>query len=222
MNLLAIDTSSENISLSVMRKGKICVDFNQRVKFGASLITPLIEKSLKEASLSLDKIDAFVVGAGPGSFTGLRISFSIVKAFTCAIGKPLIKIGSFLSVAYPYKDKHEKIAVISDARRSLIYAASFKVKRDNLKMEGKEKLVNLDDFIKEKKDYFFITYDEHIREQVLKLNPKIDFYSKKVWPKASYLLELARDYYKKSEFTSLNRFEPLYLHPKTCQIRKKV
>ncbi|UCD15550.1 MAG: tRNA (adenosine(37)-N6)-threonylcarbamoyltransferase complex dimerization subunit type 1 TsaB [Candidatus Omnitrophota bacterium] len=221
MNLLGIDTSSDNVSLGIIRKGRLAVDFNRRIKFGASKVMPVIEKYVKKTSLDLRKIDAFVVGAGPGSFTGLRISFSIVKAFSLSLDKPVIKVGSFFSMAYPYRKKHKKIAVIGDARRGLIYAASFKVNKDVLKIEGREELVDLESFVRRRKDYFFVSYEEHLKRKVLEAYPAIKFCNRQTWPRAGYLLELAKDYYVKGKFTALDKLVPLYLHPKTCQIRIK-
>jgi len=222
MNLLAFDTSSYNLSLALLKKDKIVVDFNRLLKFGASSLIPTLEHYIKNSSMDLKKIDAFVVGEGPGSFTGLRIAFSIAKAFNASLKKPVIKIGSFFSMAYPFKDKYDRIAVISDARRNLIYAVSFRCRGGQIKKEGKEKLMLLSEYIKTHQDYFFITYDKNIREEALSLNPKLNFYSRDVYPKAKYLLELARLSYKKKEFIPLDKLKPLYLHPKTCQIRRKV
>lgn len=218
MNLLGIDTSTDNISLSVLKDDKIIIDSNRRIKLGASQVMPLIEKLSKKAGLCLREIDAFVVGAGPGSFTGLRISFSIIKAFSLSLNKPVIRLGSFFSMALPFVKKHKRIAVIADARRGLIYAAAFK---DKLKMEGREKLMKLEDFVKNRRDYFFIAYDKALREKVRDLWPEINFCHKNVWPKAAYLVELARGCYVKKEFTAVDKLQPLYLHPKTCQIRGK-
>lgn len=222
MNLLAIDTSSENISLSVSRQDKIAVKFNRRIKFGATKLMPLIEEYAEKEGIDLKEMDAFVIGAGPGSFTGLRVSFSIIKAFHLVYNKPVIKIGSFFSLGYPFIKKYEKIAVISDARRDLIYGAAFKVKKGVLKIDGKEKLFLLKDFVKNKQDYFFVSYDQHLRRQALDLFPRVNFYDKPVWPKAEVLLELGRQEYFKGKFTPLSKLAPLYLHPKTCQIRNIV
>ena len=221
MNLLGIDTSSENISLCIMRKGKIDYTLNRRLKFGASKLTQYIDKYFGKGSLKLKDIDAFVLGAGPGSFTGLRISFAIAKALSLALNKPIITLGSFFAYAYPFRDKYEKIAVITDARRSLIYGATFKASSDKLKKVGKEELIDLKTFINKNKDHLFISYDKNIREATLALNAKVKFHSKDVYPDAKYLVTMAKDYYLRGKFTPLASLEPLYLHPKTCQIRKK-
>ena len=136
-------------------------------------------------------------------------------------GKPAIAIGSFYSCAYPLRRKASKIAVISDARRGLIYLSCFNSGNGNLAKVGRERLVTLDEIIKIGKEYLLITYEPHLREKILSLNPQLNFYSKDIYPKAKYLMPLAELYYNKGKFTALDELKPLYLHPKTCQIRKK-
>lgn len=221
MNLLAIDASSDNISLCIKYKGKVVVDLNQKKRFGASLLIQQIDKQLSKNRLSLRAMDAFVIGAGPGSFTGLRISFSLIKAFILVTKKPAIEVGSSFACAYSLRNKSENIAVISDARRGLIYGACFKVKQGVLKKESKEKLYQLEEFIKNKPGYLFCTYDADLRHKVLELNKKINFYHRDLYPKARNLLWAAELCYNKGKFTSVDKLKPLYLHPKTCQVRKK-
>jgi tRNA threonylcarbamoyl adenosine modification protein YeaZ len=255
MNILAIDASSPNISLGILWKDKLIADFNRQMDFGASKLIQYIDAYVKRFSLSLNKFDCFVIGKGPGSFTGLRISFSIIKGFKLALGKPVIAIGSFFTVAYPFTPlhpespgfqsgdewnikleqtgkprlkargvtgftkKYEKIAVISDARKGMIYATSFKIKDGVLCQETREHLASIKEFVHAKRDYFFVTYDMSLREEAKAIYPMINFYERCVYPKAKYLLELAIPMYNKGEFTPLERLEPLYVHPKTCQIK---
>ena len=220
VNILAIDASSENLSLYIRYgKGKE-IDFNQRIKFGGSQLIGLIDKNLKRTRLEVADFEAFVIGAGPGSFTGLRISFSLIKAFMMVTKKPVIAVPSFYSCAYPFKDKAQNLAVVSDARRGLIYLSCFKSKQGKLTKDGKERLVTLDEVLKKDKSHFFVTCDQHLRERILSLKPKINFYSKDIYPRAKYLTPLAEMYYNKGKFTPLEKLEPLYLHPKTCQVRK--
>jgi len=218
MRLLGIDTSSENISLCIAHKGKIEFEFNRLVKFGASRLIVYINNSLRRLSLELKDIDAFVIGSGPGSFTGLRISFSVIKAFTAALGKPVSQRGSFFSCAYPFREIAEKIAVISDARRGLIYLASFKSKGGKLRRETQERLVTLKE-LREMGDYLCITYDSFLRKQILDSYPDINFCPEDIYPRAKYLMPFAENRCFKRKFIPLDKLKPLYLHPKTCQVR---
>ena len=220
VNFLAVDATSENLSLYIRYGKDKEINFNRKIKFGASRLISYIDKTIKKEKIDLSAIDAFVIGWGPGSFTGLRISFSVIKAFMIAKEKPAIAIPSFYSCAYPLRSKSRNLAVVSDARRNLFYLSCFKVKNENLTKVGRERLISLDELIKIDKKYLLITYDSDLRDKVLSLNPKANFYPKDIFPKAKYLMPLAELYYNKGKFTALDKLKPLYLHPKTCQVRK--
>lgn len=219
MNFLGIDASSENISLCFSTGDKIILDFNKRISFGSSKIVFILQQYLKRKLFDLKKIDCLLVGRGPGSFTGLRVSYAVIKAFSLALNIPVIAVGSFFSMAYNFKDSEEKIAVVTDARKGLIYAAAFCRKKNSLIMEHKEQLISLDEFINKRKDHFFVTYDAHLRKKALEIFPRLRFYSDDIWPNAAAMVQQAKQYYSKGAFTPLEKLEPLYLHPKTCQIR---
>lgn len=221
MNLFGIDATSSNLSIYAVYKGKIIININKQLKFGASHLVEYIEKSLNKSGFKLDDFDAYVIGAGPGSFTGLRISFSIIKAFAMALNKPVISLSSFYSCAYPFCGTKEKIAVISDARRNLIYFAAYKSKNAKLLRQGKVQLLCLDEVLA-KKDYFFVTYDSNLRDKILEIDSNIDFCPEDVYPNARYLLFEAQNYYSRGKFSSVDKLKPLYLHPKTCQVRKVI
>ncbi len=220
MKALIIDSSSPNLSFSIFSAGKIIADFNHCYNFGASKLISFLDESFKRNHITAEDFDILAIGYGPGSFTGLRISFSVVKAFSLALKKPVITIESFYLMAYPFRKKYKKIAVISDAKMGLIYGCSFKVKDENLVKEQKERLVNLEEFIKGKSDYFFITYDMDLYKKVSDSNPGINSYGKAVYPNAKNALSVIEIMYKKGKFVNMDKLEPLYLHPKTCQIRR--
>ncbi len=222
VNFLAVDATSGNLSLYIRYGKNKEININRRLKFGASQLISYIDKAIKKEEIDLSTIDVFVIGSGPGSFTGLRISFSVIKAFMIAKEKPAIAIGSFYSCAYPLRSKSANLAVVSDARRNLIYLSCFRAKNGDLIKIGKERLITLDELIRIGKEYLLITYESHLREKILSLNPKLNFYSKDIYPKAKYLMPLAELYYNRGEFTALDNLKPLYLHPKTCQVRGKL
>jgi tRNA threonylcarbamoyladenosine biosynthesis protein TsaB len=219
MNILAVDSSSENLSIALFSQGRVLFNFNRRLKFGSSKLIPFIGKYLRENRFDLNMVDAFAIGRGPGSFTGLRVSFSVIKAFMITMNKPVVCIDSFYSMAYPFAGKYKKIAVISDARRGLVYAATFSAKNNLLKKEEPPKLVALRDFVPDKSGYFFVSGDEHLYGELAKSGSGINFFHKAVYPKTKYYLKIANDLAGRGKFTAVHKLEPLYLHPKTCQIR---
>lgn len=219
MNLLGIDTSTEVISISFCVEDKVVVNFNRRVPASASKVLVYLDKLLKKSSYRLQDFQAFVVGIGPGSFTGLRVACSIIKAFSIALGIPIIAIGSFYSLANRFKNRYKKLAVISDAKRNLVYAATFIVKENKIKKEEREGLYTLKDFLKGREDYLFLTNSESLRKEIKKINPFVSVHPKDVWPQAKELVGLAKQYYQQRRFTPLDKLEPLYIYPKECQIK---
>ena len=79
---LIIDTSSENLQVILNSSKGIKVSENKNTKHLKHLL-PEIEKLLNEQNVKLDNVDSFCVALGPGSFTGVRIGVSTVKAFSC-------------------------------------------------------------------------------------------------------------------------------------------
>ncbi len=221
MKLLGIDTSTKNISIAGVSGEKIIFHYKISRERGASLLVNILKKNLILSSVKLRDFDCFVIGAGPGSFTGLRISFSVVKAFSLSLKKPVISLSSFYSVAYQLKDKAEKIAVFSDARRDLVYGALFHIRKDKIIKKRKESLWKLENFVDSFDEYLFVTYDAHLREKLKSLNRKVNIYPKDCWPDAFTLCRIAKHYFLKNKFTSLDKLEPLYVYPKECQIRTK-
>ncbi|MCM8773393.1 MAG: tRNA (adenosine(37)-N6)-threonylcarbamoyltransferase complex dimerization subunit type 1 TsaB [Candidatus Omnitrophica bacterium] len=216
MNLLGIDTSTENVSLAMMVDNKIILDFNRYQPYGASKAIVYIKKFLDKSSINLDIFDVFVLGAGPGSFTGLRISFSLIKAFSLALNKPVVKLGSFYSYASQVKHNTSKIAIVTDAKREMVYATTMRIKNGIIKRERKEALYSLKDFMKRYRDYLFVTNNEYLREKCKSYG--VNIYPKNVWPNAKELLLMVKES-SPLNFTPLNKMEPIYVYPNDCQVR---
>lgn len=100
MKYLAIDTSGDliviakNGDLSKTEYLKGC-----NTKHSVTLM-PYVEQTLKAVKLELCDLDFLAVVTGPGSFTGIRIGVSTVKALAFALSKPVLALTSFDLLAY--------------------------------------------------------------------------------------------------------------------------
>ena len=65
----------------------------------AENILALIDLVKKAAGIELSEIDAVVVSAGPGSYTGLRIGMSTAKGICYALDKELIVVDTLEIIA---------------------------------------------------------------------------------------------------------------------------
>jgi tRNA threonylcarbamoyladenosine biosynthesis protein TsaB len=131
MLLFAIDTSGRDGSVALCRGDSTTFEvLGQSALEGgtySSRLVPCIADLLHEASLGKSQIDAFVVVDGPGSFTGLRVGLSTVKALCEALHKPLVAVSTLEALAFIYGRNGETLAVLLDAGRGEMYAGEFKI-----------------------------------------------------------------------------------------------
>ena len=104
----------------------------------AKLLAVFIEEILHEQQISISQLDAISVSEGPGSYTGLRVGVSTAKGLCFGAHKPLIAVGSLLSLAMLAISRQllpapeSCIIPMIDARRMEVYTAQFNPKGEPL------------------------------------------------------------------------------------------
>jgi tRNA threonylcarbamoyl adenosine modification protein YeaZ len=87
----------------------------------------VIDRLLKKEALKIRDIDAFLIGRGPGSFTGLRIGFATLKGFLATRPRPCYGALSLdLIAAGMSPERRTNLTVCLDARRGKLYARSYR------------------------------------------------------------------------------------------------
>lgn len=133
MKILAIDTSSKICSVSILEDNNLIIEkHNDDEKTHSQKLMPLIDELFKESNLTLDNIDLLACSQGPGSFTGIRIGISTVKAFADVKNIPIIGVTSLESLAYNI-DTDGLIATIIDAKHDNVYFALYELKDNTYK-----------------------------------------------------------------------------------------
>ncbi|MDR2016676.1 MAG: tRNA (adenosine(37)-N6)-threonylcarbamoyltransferase complex dimerization subunit type 1 TsaB [Burkholderiales bacterium] len=128
MPVLALETSTHWLSVAV---GDAAGWVTRDIEVGpghSGRILPLAQEALEEARTSLKQIDAIAFGAGPGSFTGVRIACGVAQGLALGVGVPLVPVCSLLAVAEAARTKHgiERVCVVTDARMREVYAAAWR------------------------------------------------------------------------------------------------
>ena len=105
---------------------------------GKSKLAMLVDELVREAGVMIADVDAFVVGVGPGRFTGVRSAVAVAKGLAFATGKPLVAVGSLDALGA----RSEDLVVLGDGPRAvyvdgLAYAAT-----------GGARGVDLQDFVR--------------------------------------------------------------------------
>jgi len=131
MLILAVSTSSNTCSVSILEDEKCIKELNilnQRTH--SENLMPLIEKLFKETKFSLKDINIIACDNGPGSFTGIRIGISTVKAMAEAMGIPVITSSSLEALSYNTEDTCDYIVSLIDARNNQVYCGIFNRNHD--------------------------------------------------------------------------------------------
>ena len=125
-NLLVIDTSTPRAVLAVATtEGQVFLATPDPSARHGRVLVPAIRDLLDRAGLAALALDGFVVGLGPGSYTGLRIGLTAAKTLAYAAGKPLAGFDSLEGVARNAPDDAVHVSAIADAQRGALYAADF-------------------------------------------------------------------------------------------------
>lgn len=128
MLTLAFESSAKAASVALVRDGKLISQYSQCSGLTHSrTLLPMAEDMLKNAELSLDKVDLFAVAQGPGSFTGIRIGVSTVKGLSWAAEKPCVGVSTLEAMAWHGLSAGGYVCPVMDARRSQVYNALFKI-----------------------------------------------------------------------------------------------
>ena len=123
MRILALDTSTEYLSLALLLDGQVLSRDVHAGQTHSQLILPMIGELLKEAGLSLRELDGIAFGAGPGSFTGLRIACGVVQGLAFGANLPVAGISTLLALAHG--TGADRVIACLDARMGEVYHAGY-------------------------------------------------------------------------------------------------
>ena len=126
MLLFLMDTSGPVAGVSLLKDGNVIYEAMAVNRFTHSAsIMPMTDDAFRHTGLSVTDVDVFGVVVGPGSFTGVRIGVSTVKAMAHGAGRPCVGVDALQAMAasVPYFDG--VICPIQDARAGQVYGAAF-------------------------------------------------------------------------------------------------
>jgi tRNA threonylcarbamoyladenosine biosynthesis protein TsaB len=123
MRVLALDTSTEHLSLALLIDGEILVRETRAGQRHSELTLPMLEVLLVEAGVGLRGLDGLAFGQGPGSFTGIRIACGIAQGLAFGADLPVVGIPTLLALAA--QADHDRVIACLDARMNEVYHAAY-------------------------------------------------------------------------------------------------
>ncbi|HVA93272.1 MAG TPA: tRNA (adenosine(37)-N6)-threonylcarbamoyltransferase complex dimerization subunit type 1 TsaB [Candidatus Dormibacteraeota bacterium] len=138
MLILAIDTSTRTGSIALVRDDQLVAEISgyEETPHSTRLFRDLSVLQSK-AQFSMGQIDLFAVASGPGSFTGLRVGLTAVKAWAEVHGKPIAAVSALEAIAAQSAGAPVSggetgiIAPFLDARRGQIFGSLYRRRQAN-------------------------------------------------------------------------------------------
>lgn len=148
MIVLSIDTCDFRGSVAVLRDQTVLglATHDTREDYSSWLLRA-VENVLKGAALSLTDVDAYAVAAGPGSFTGVRVGLTTVKAWAEVYGKPVAPVSRLEAIATQAVGEASYVAAFVDAQRGQVFGAVYGVKDRALTRVGEEVVIAPEKFV---------------------------------------------------------------------------
>ena len=122
MNILVLDCAVTKLSIALKTEDKF---ISQTYDIGmrqSEILVPTIDEILSKAGITAADLNYSALTIGPGSFTGLRLGISALKAIELAYNVPVYGISSLTIYSYAYKDLGLPILACIDANKDKFYA----------------------------------------------------------------------------------------------------
>jgi tRNA threonylcarbamoyladenosine biosynthesis protein TsaB len=127
--ILALDSATEACSVALGYHGEIREKFDLIERGHAEHLLPMIDALMAEAGIKLADVDLFAFGAGPGSFTGLRIGAAMIQGLALATGRPVLPVSSLAALASRFRGT---VLALIDARMGQVYHGLFRVTSEGI------------------------------------------------------------------------------------------
>ena len=125
MICLFFDTSSDLLKVSLIKDDKIIFDKELHTKNDhSSYLVPTIDEAFKSNNIDFKELDEIIVGNGPGSFTGTRISIAVAKTYAFSFNIPVYMISSLEELIYDFY-----VPIIEEKKDNLYFSIFDKDKK---------------------------------------------------------------------------------------------
>jgi len=126
MKLLAIDTAASILSVAVSNGDEILSAETEAGTSHSELVMDLIDSLVKKARIKPKDLNGILCMGGPGSFTGLRIGYSIAKGLALSLSIPFAPVPTLDCIANNEKYSHGLTLAVIEARKNACFYAFFK------------------------------------------------------------------------------------------------
>ena len=161
MRFIVVDTADARGSVALFEGAQFQgVEEHSTEEDYSSWLLPAVKRVLLRFAVSLAELDSYAVCAGPGSFTGLRVGLTTVKAWAEIYGKPIVALSRLEALTLSGRTAQDRLmpdygsaatyrftATYFDARREQVFAALYRQSGGAFKAVEEESVTGLPNFL---------------------------------------------------------------------------
>lgn len=127
MQILALDASTDVCAAALGDGAHWAERVENAGQRHSELLLPMVRALLTEMRLDLTALDGIAFGAGPGSFTGLRIACGVAQGLALGANLPVIGVATLEAMAETARKRSGSTRVFAalDARMLEVYVAAY-------------------------------------------------------------------------------------------------
>jgi tRNA threonylcarbamoyladenosine biosynthesis protein TsaB len=143
VRVLGIDTATSIASVAILDGDVVLAETRSEIAGHRADLLVLVDAVCTGAAVTARDLDGIAIGAGPGSFTGLRIGMATAKGIAFAAGKPLWAVSSLAALAHEELSAQPGAVVVAvlDARRGEVYAGAYRNDDGVIALVGDERVL---------------------------------------------------------------------------------
>ncbi|MBI5784876.1 MAG: tRNA (adenosine(37)-N6)-threonylcarbamoyltransferase complex dimerization subunit type 1 TsaB [Rhodocyclales bacterium] len=123
MHLLALETATHRLSVALWLDGRVLERAAELPNGSSEWLLPNVHALLAEGGVGLKSLDGIAFGAGPGSFTGLRLAAGCAQGLAYGLDLPVLGIGTLAALAFASGETRAYVCL--DARMNEVYVAAY-------------------------------------------------------------------------------------------------
>jgi tRNA threonylcarbamoyladenosine biosynthesis protein TsaB len=125
--VLGLDTATTTASIALVDEARgVLAELRHDTSGRKTDLLVAIDATCRRAGITATALDAIAVGAGPGSFTGLRIGMATAKGIAFAAQRPLWTVSSLAALAHEAASPGAVVVAALDARRGELFAGAYR------------------------------------------------------------------------------------------------
>jgi tRNA threonylcarbamoyladenosine biosynthesis protein TsaB len=212
MNILALETSTRRLSAALWRDGETIERAEDTLNAGSALLLPWVHELLAEAGIGMNSLDGVAFGAGPGSFTGVRLACGVAQGLATGLDRPLVAVSTLAALAL--SSGEAKVFACLDARMNEVYVGAYALAGDEVTEIARPRVLPPDEMMLPAGDGWVACGDGYsVYGEIL---PRPDRVRADVWPTAVAVARLAAHEFALGRGVDAEAAQPLYVRDKVA------